>query len=289
MGCFGKYVEGVEALVRLALEEDIGSGDATSESVLPPDLLATAVIAAREPCVVSGVGVSEMVFRMLDSEVEFSAIAAEGDEVGYGAVIAKVFGRAVSLLSAERVALNFLQRLSGIATLSSKYAAAAEGTGLVVLDTRKTTPGWRVLEKTAVRSGGCSNHRFGLHDMVMIKDNHRHLASLEGPGGIVRSIELARGNHPGLRVEVEADTFEEAREAIDAGADRVLLDNMSDAAMRSIVDFNAGRSELEASGGITLERIPSIAATGVDFVSVGALTHSATAVDIGMDVDLSFA
>ena len=284
MDLSGDDLKRVEALVAMAVEEDVGNGDATSESVLPEGLRASAVISAREPCVVSGLDVASMAFGRIDPDVDFSAFVSDGERVGAGEAIAEVSGRAASLLSAERVALNFLQRLSGIATLSAEYAAAVSGSGLVVLDTRKTTPGWRVLEKLAVAAGGCANHRMGLYDMVMIKDNHRHLASLEGEGGIARSVALARERHPELLVEVEADTFEEAREAIEAGADRVLLDNMSDDLMRSIVEFNDGRAELEASGGITLERLPAIAATGVDFVSIGALTHSATAVDIGMDI-----
>ena len=274
----------IEALVRMALEEDIGSGDATTDAIVPKGLEVVANISAREECVVAGLRVAEMVFKAVDSSLEFSALVEDGDRVDGETAIAKVRGEAISLLSAERTALNFLQRLSGIATLSAAYAAAAMGAGIVVLDTRKTTPGWRVLEKMAVRAGGCSNHRFGLYDMVMIKDNHRHLSALDGPGGITRAVSMARKARPELKIEVEADSLEEAVEAIEVGADRVLLDNMTDKKMREVVEINAGRVELEASGNVTLERIPDIASTGVDFISVGAITHSAKAVDIGMDL-----
>jgi nicotinate-nucleotide pyrophosphorylase (carboxylating) len=187
-------------------------------------------------------------------------------------------------LTGERTALNFLQRLCGVATMARRYADAAAGTGTVVLDTRKTTPGLRMLEKYAVATGGAGNHRIGLFDRVMIKDNHRALAGLEGPGGIRRSVEACRQRHPDLEVEVEADSLAEVAEAAEAGADYILLDNMSNDEMSRAIDLAAGRAKLEASGGITLARISAIAALGVDFISVGALTHSAPAVDIGMDM-----
>ena len=183
--------------------------------------------------------------------------------------------------------LNFLQRLSGVATTSAKYAAALEGTKTLVLDTRKTTPGYRNLEKYAVAVGGATNHRIGLYDRVMIKDNHREMAAMEGPGGIVRSVERARQAHPELEVEVEADTLDEVREALEAGADHIMLDNMSDEMMAEAVKLVNGRAKLEASGGITLERLPRIGKIGVDFVSAGALTHSVKAADISLDIRVS--
>ncbi len=273
----------IEQLVRMALEEDVGPGDVTTDAMVPKGLVVAADIAARGECVVAGLKVARMVFEAVDSSLEFTPLLEDGARVDAGTTIANVQGEASSILTAERTVLNFLQRLSGVATLSAEYAAAAAGAGIVVLDTRKTTPGWRVLEKMAVRAGGSSNHRFGLYDMVMIKDNHRHMAALDGPGGIARAVSMARKARPELKIEVEADSPEEAMEAIEAGADRVLLDNMTNEQMREVAKINAGRAELEASGCVTLERIPAIAATGVDFVSVGAVTHSAKAVDIGLD------
>ena len=203
-----------------------------------------------------------------------------------GEIIAEISGPARGILTAERTALNFLQRLSGIATTTHRYTAALAGSHTVLLDTRKTTPGYRNLEKYAVAVGGGTNHRIGLYDRIMIKDNHRELAAAEGDGAIARAVARARKAWPQLEIEVEADRLEEVREAADAGAEYILLDNMSDEMMAEAVKIVGGRSKLEASGGITLERLPRIAATGVDFVSSGALTHSVKAADISLDVEV---
>ncbi|MCK5845304.1 MAG: carboxylating nicotinate-nucleotide diphosphorylase, partial [Victivallales bacterium] len=249
----------------------------------PNDLTAKARLKAKCEFVVAGIPVAESVFKEVDESLEFKALVKDGAEIANGAILAEISGRAVSLLTAERTALNFLQRLTGVATQSARFAKAVAGTRCVILDTRKTTPGWRNLEKYAVSVGGASNHRIGLYDRIMIKDNHRELAGLEGTGGISRSVEKARRAYPDLEIEVEADTLDQAREAIEANADHILLDNMSDDEMRNAVEMNAGRSKLEASGGITFERIAKIADLGVDFISVGALTHSVAAADISME------
>ncbi|MEI8080030.1 MAG: carboxylating nicotinate-nucleotide diphosphorylase, partial [bacterium] len=190
------------------------------------------------------------------------------------------------LLTGERTALNFIQRLSGIATMSRKYVDAVGVYSTRILDTRKTTPGLRLLEKYAVKTGGATNHRIGLYDRIMIKDNHRELATLEGPGGITRAVKASRKQYPNLEIEVEADTLDDVKEAVEAGVEYILLDNMPDQEMREAVKLIRGRSMTEASGGITLERIPAIAALGVDFISVGALTHSVRSVDIGLDIEI---
>jgi nicotinate-nucleotide pyrophosphorylase (carboxylating) len=274
----------MRTLVRLALDEDLGDhGDVTTDSVIPAEMAAAAVLVAREDCVCAGLAVAEAVFRAVDPDVVFRANVHDGDHCPAGTVLADAAGPARALLTAERTALNFLQRLCGIATISATAVRAA-GKKLRVLDTRKTTPGWRNLEKYAVACGGAENHRVGLHDRVLIKDNHRDLAGLAGPGGIGRAVAAARAAHPDLLIEVEADTLAEVAEALAAKADWILLDNMTDADMAAAVHLVAGRARLEASGGITLPRLPAIARTGVDAVSLGALTHSARAVDIAMDI-----
>ncbi len=271
-------------LVRACLAEDIGSGDATTLATVPKDVIVTARMVTREECICAGLPVAEEVFNELDANIAFMPQVSEGQLCPAGTVIAEIEGDAQAILTGERLALNFMQRLCGIATMSHKYAKEIAGTKTEILDTRKTTPGLRHLEKYAVAVGGATNHRIGLYDRVMIKDNHRQLASLEGPGGITRSVEKCREMYPELKVEVEADTLEEVKEAIEAGAEFVLLDNMSDAQMAEAVEINQGRSLLEASGGITIERLKSIAATGVDYISVGALTHSVISTDIGLDI-----
>jgi nicotinate-nucleotide pyrophosphorylase (carboxylating) len=274
-------------LIDLALEEDLGAkGDTTSIAVIPADLNAKAQLLAKCNCVVAGLEVAKTVFLAVDDTLEFTSLVEDGANVENTAVIAEISGKAISLLTAERTALNFLQRLTGVATESARYANAVTGTGCVILDTRKTTPGWRNLEKYAVATGGATNHRIGLYDRVMIKDNHRELAGLDGPYGIMRSVEKAKRTFPELEVEVEADTLEQVREAADAGADYILLDNMTNKEMLDAVSINSGRAKLEASGGITFERIREIATLGVDFISVGALTHSVKAADISMETVL---
>lgn len=273
-----------DALIALALEEDLGdAGDVTTNSVVPENLITDAVFLAKEDLVCAGLPVAERLFRTLDPSLRWEPLVKEGDFCPKGTLMAKVHGPARILLTGERTALNFLQRLCGVATASKKYQDAA-GDSCHILDTRKTTPGWRNLEKYAVAVGGAFNHRIGLYDRVMIKDNHRELAGLEGAGGIARSVERARKMYPDLEVEVEVDSLTELAEAVETGAEYILLDNMSDEMMAEAVKFVNGRSKLEASGGITLARIPSAAKTGVDFISSGALTHSVKSSDISMDI-----
>lgn len=273
-----------DQLIELALEEDLGSrGDVTTDSVIPENLQAKAVLLCKQDLVAAGLPVAERIFRRLDPQVTFRTLAEEGSFCPKGTVLAEITGSARALLTAERTALNFIQRLSGTATMARLYQQAA-GPKTKILDTRKTTPGWRNLEKYAVAAGGAFNHRIGLYDRVMLKDNHRELAGLEGPGGIMRSVERARAKFPGLEVEVEIDSLDDLDEALRSGAEYILLDNMNCGDMREAVVRTAGRAKLEASGNVTLPRIPEIAATGVDFISSGALTHSVKACDISLDI-----
>lgn len=276
----------VDLLISMALDEDLdGAGDTTTLAVIPSTARASAVLLAKEDLVCAGLDVARRVFLSLDPSIQWTAYISDGEHCVKGAHLAQAEGAAQSILTAERTVLNFLQRLCGIATVSARYAAAAgEGSRTLILDTRKTTPGWRNLEKYAVAVGGATNHRIGLFDRIMIKDNHREIAGFEGEGGIARSVRRAREAYPQLEIEVEADTLEQVREAVMAGADYVLLDNMSTPEMAEAVVLADGKSRLEASGGITLSRIPEIAAVGVDFISVGALTHSVKSADISLDV-----
>ena len=281
-------LERVNVLIDLALTEDLGKvGDTTSKSVIPEDTEAVAVLRCKEDLVCAGLPVAEHVFKKVAPGVKWTPLVKEGDFCKAFTPLAEVSGCAQDLLTAERTALNFLQRLCGVATSSKKYADALKDSGTEVLDTRKTTPGWRNLEKYAVDLGGATNHRIGLYDRIMIKDNHRVLAGLEGEKGIVRSVARARGMYPSLEVEVEADTLDEVAEAVEAKADYILLDNMTNEEMSEAVKINKGNCKLEASGGITIERLPDIGRIGVDFVSVGALTHSVKASDISMEIRLS--
>jgi len=280
-------LERVNVLIDLALAEDLSdTGDTTSKSVIPGNTMAVAVLRCKDDLVCAGLPVAGHVFRKVCPDVKWTPLVEEGDFCKAFTALAEVSGRAQDLLTAERTALNFLQRLCGVATCSRKYAEALEGSKTKVLDTRKTTPGWRNLEKYAVELGGASNHRIGLYDRIMIKDNHRELAGLEGEKGITRSVARAREMYSSLEVEVEADTLEEVAEAIEAKADYILLDNMTDGEMTEAVKMNKGCCKLEASGGITLERLPAIGKIGVDFVSVGALTHSVKASDISMEIKI---
>ncbi len=271
----------LDDLIRRALAEDVGGGDVTTAATIRPEMRGRGVLLAKAPMVVAGLDVARAVFAQVAGadDVVFTALVADGDRVVAGDVLARVEGPAASLLTAERTALNLLQRLSGIATATRAYVDAAAGR-ITVLDTRKTTPMLRALEKYAVRAGGGTNHRFGLFDLILIKDNHVRLA-----GGIGPAIAKARAASPGLRVEVEAQTVAEAAEASDAGADIILLYNLSTTEIRQAVAIVAGRAKTEVSGGVTLERIPELAATGADFVSVGALTHSVHAADISLDIE----
>jgi nicotinate-nucleotide pyrophosphorylase (carboxylating) len=263
--------------VALALAEDVGRGDLTTLRVVPAEATCTAEVLVKEPGVVCGVGVVEEVFRSLDPEVRFEALAADGDEIDGRTAVAGLAGRAAPILTGERTALNFLGRLSGIATLTRRFVDAIEGTGAQILDTRKTTPGLRELEKHAVKCGGGRNHRFGLYDAILIKDNHLALA-----GSISDAVRQARGG--GVPVQVEVESLEGLREALEAGADSILLDNMPPDLMLEAVRVTAGRATLEASGGVTLDTIRPIAETGVDFISIGALTHSARSLDVSLEV-----
>jgi nicotinate-nucleotide pyrophosphorylase (carboxylating) len=257
------------------LTEDVGDGDLTTVAVIDEDARATARILAQEPGVVCGLQVAGEVFERLGATIE--PLAADGDVVEPGP-IARVEGNARGILSGERLVLNLLGRLSGIATLTRRYVDAVEGTGAVILDTRKTTPGLRALEKHAVASGGAQNHRLGLYDGILIKDNHLRLAS-----SLAAAVGSARAT--GMPVEVECDALDQVREALAAGADSILLDNMALPELREAVALSAGRARLEASGGVTLETVRAIAETGVDFISIGALTHSARALDVSLEVE----
>jgi len=273
----------IAAAVRTALAEDIGSGDVTTLATVPDSLNTSAVMVAREPLTLAGIAFAEEAFRKLSPAVALERAASEGQKVERGAVLLKVSGAARAMLIAERVALNFVQRLSGVATLTASYVAAIKGTSAQILDTRKTTPGWRRFEKYAVTCGGGRNHRIGLFDLVLIKDNHLAALRAEKPNAIAAAVKRARGACPDLKVEVEADSLDQVEQAADAGADIILLDNMAPPLLRKAVALVAGRAKTEASGGVSLETVRSIAETGVDFISVGAITHSARAVDIALD------
>ena len=269
----------LERAVLAALAEDIGAGDVTTEATVPEDAVGTADLLLKEPGVVCGLRAAESTFRALDPDVRFEALASDGDLVrDPPAVVARVSGSERAILTGERVALNFLGRLSGIATLTRRYADAVEGTGAAVLDTRKTTPGLRALEKHAVVCGGGRNHRFGLDDAVLVKDNH-----LRAAGSVTRAIELVRAASD-LSVEVECETLDQVGEALEAGVDAILLDNMNLDELRGAVSLTAGRARLEASGGVSLTTVRAIADTGVDLLSVGWLTHSAPVLDVALDV-----
>jgi nicotinate-nucleotide pyrophosphorylase (carboxylating) len=278
----------IQRAVRAALAEDIGGGDATTLAVVPKNLAARAVLRAREQMVVAGLDFAEAALHELSPKIKIQRKIRDGRRAEAGATLLKISGPAGAILSAERVALNFVQRLSGIATLTAQFVEAVRGTRAQILDTRKTTPGWRRFEKYVVTCGGGKNHRLGLFDMILIKDNHLAALKDEKPNAIAAAIQRARKKFPKLKVEVEADTLEQVGQAADAGADIVLLDNMTTAQLRQAVKIVKGRAKTEASGGVTLNTVRAIAATGVDFISVGALTHSACAVDIGLDFENEF-
>ena len=271
-------------IIALALAEDIGSGDVTSEYFTNQATRAEGRIVAREPCIVAGLGVAEEVFRRVDANLEIVRRVLDGTRVTLGEVAMLVRGRAASLLTAERTALNFLQRLSGVATLTRRFVDAVSGTSAKILDTRKTTPGMRLLEKAAVASGGATNHRLGLHDMVMVKDNHLASSRLEQ---LQDAISRVKAERQGIRVELEADTLEQVRRFVTLrGVDVILLDNMTLADLREAVSLKPPGVAFEASGGVNLETVRQIAETGVDFISVGEMTHSARAVDLSLEVSL---
>jgi nicotinate-nucleotide pyrophosphorylase (carboxylating) len=275
--------EEMRRAVRAALDEDIAAGDVTSAAMIEEESVSRARMMAREPLVAAGLELAEIAFRELSSMVEVSRRVKDGALAQANDVLMELVGSTRALLTAERVALNFVQRLSGIATLTAKFVEAVRGTRAQILDTRKTTPGLRRLEKYAVTCGGGKNHRFGLFDMVLIKDNHLAALAREKPNAIGAAVQRARRKYPKLKVEVEADSLEQVGQALDAGADIILLDNMNVEQLRQAVHLVAGRAQTEASGGVTLGTVRAIAETGVDLISVGALTHSATAVDVGLD------
>ncbi len=273
----------IKRIVRLALGEDVGSGDATSLATIPEDVTAKALMVAREPLIISGLEVAGTVFHEILPELQVRLLEKDGTRASEGAVLMEIEGSARAILTGERVALNFVQRLSGVATMTSLFVDAVRGTNAAILDTRKTTPGLRLLEKYAVACGDGKNHRIGLFDMVLIKDNHLVAVRDEKPNAIAAAVRRAREKFPDLKVEVEADTLEQFAQALDAGADIVLLDNMTLEELRAAVKQNNGRAKLEASGGVNLQTVRGIAETGVDYISVGALTHSARAMDIALD------
>lgn len=270
----------LKKLIEEALSEDLGNGDVTSEAIIPADAASTADIKAKQDLVLAGLDVARDVFHYLDPAIQFTPLAKEGDRIKSGAVLARISGKTRVLLAGERVALNLLQHLSGIATLTSRYVEQLKGTKAQILDTRKTLPGLRQLEKYAVRTGGGKNHRFGLYDGILIKDNH-----ITAAGGITKAVELARKSaHNLLKIEVETKTHDEVGEALAAKTDIIMLDNMPIEMMREAVKLISGKALVEASGNVTLETVRAIAGTGVDFISSGSLTHSAPAADISMKI-----
>ncbi len=269
-----------DALLRFALAEDLGDGDITTLSTIPAPSHYTGDFLVKAAGVIAGLGVAQRVFTLLDPAVTFTALAADGDLVGPGDIVAAVTGPGRALLTGERVALNFMQRMSGIATATRRYVNAVVGTRAVILDTRKTVPGLRLLDKWAVRLGGGQNHRIGLYDMALIKDNH-----IAAVGSLTEAVHRVRESDSKQRpIEVEVTSLAQLREALALPIDRILLDNMTPAQMAEAVQITGGKIPLEASGGVTLDTVAAIAATGVDFISVGALTHSVTALDISLDL-----
>lgn len=270
-------------LVEAALREDIRSGDITTNSLLPLEARAEAVMRMREPAILAGLDAARLAFQILDSAVEFHATYQDGASIAKGATILTIRGNGRAVLTAERVALNFVQRLSGIATLTGQFVAATEGTKARIADTRKTTPGLRLVEKYAVRCGGGSNHRFAVDDLILIKDNHIALC-----GGIAEAVKRARQNiGHAVKIEVECDTLAQVGQALEARADIILLDNMTNEQLTEAVKLIDGKALAEASGGVNLNTVRGIAETGVDLISVGAITHGARSLDIGLDIEIS--
>ena len=272
-----------QEFVTRVLAEDLGTGgDVTSKATIAPEARFTAEMNCRQAIVVAGIDLAAAFFRALDPQVEIEQVAADGDQAEHGTTLMRLAGNAQAMLAAERPALNTLQHLSGIATMTRRYVDAIAGTGAIVIDTRKTIPGLRLLEKYAVRMGGAQNHRMRLDDGMLIKDNHVAVC-----GGVAQAVKRAKAANTGLQVQVEVDRIDQIEPALAAGADRLLLDNMDPAKLREAVALVAGRVPLEASGGVTLETIRFLAETGVEFISVGRITQSAPAVDIGLDYALS--
>ncbi len=266
------------ACIQRALEDDVGPGDVTTSSIVPPEATMSGQIIAKQAGVVAGLDVAQATFHLLDERVSFIAHVAEGAHVETRQRLASVSGPAYALLTAERTVLNFLGRVSGIATLTRQFVDAVAGTQATILDTRKTAPGLRAVDKLAVRRGGGQNHRMGLYDMILIKDNH-----IDYAGSLAEAVRRARAAHSGLEIEVEARTWDDVQTALGLGVERILLDNMAPDMMRQAVQLNAGQAKLEASGNVTLDNVRQIARTGVDFISIGALTHSAKVFDVSLD------
>lgn len=270
----------LDKIITNALEEDLGLGDLTTDAIIGADVTGKAILETRDDIVLAGLPVFMRAFSILDSEISFDLFYEDGQKVSAGEIICKINGSMSSILKAERTALNLIQRMSGIATLTSEYVSTAASDKVRILDTRKTVPGLRILDKYAVPMGGGFNHRFGLFDGILIKDNHIAVA-----GSITKAVEAARYKAPhGIKIEVEVEDLDGVKEAIEAGADIILLDNMSPTKMKEAVDLVRGRVLLEASGGIKLNNIKQVAATGVDFISIGALTHSVKAVDLSLEI-----
>lgn len=273
-------LDSLKPVIDYALQEDIGSGDLTTNSLIPIDLMAKATMVAKSSGIISGLSVAEYIFRALSSDIEWKTFVHDGDHLETGDLILEISGSYRTLLTGERLALNFMQRMSGIATLTHRCVEEISNYPAKILDTRKTAPGLRLFDKYAVLTGGGVNHRIGLYDMVLIKDNHIKIA-----GGITRAIEeIKKTIPPNIKLEVEVTNEREVREAITAGADIIMLDNMTLEAMTESVKLINGRAKVEASGNMTIERLKAVAATGVDFISIGALTHSVTAFDISMNI-----
>jgi nicotinate-nucleotide pyrophosphorylase (carboxylating) len=268
----------ITACIQRALAEDVGTGDVTTDSIVPVDALLRGRIVAKQSGVIAGLGVAEAVLKELSAEITFEPEISDGAVVEKGTIVAQLHGNGRVLLTGERTALNFLGRMSGIATLTRQFVDAVSGTHAVILDTRKTVPGLRSLDKLAVRLGGGANHRIGLFDMILIKDNHIDFA-----GSITAAVQRARAANSNLEIEVETRTLADVREAIQLEVNRILLDNMSNDMMREAVEFVAGRAKLEASGNVTIDTVAEVARTGVDFISVGALTHSPKVFDVSLE------
>ncbi len=278
-----KYQNLITKIIDLAFEEDIYTGDVTTGSIIPTDLLGTATMTAKADGVISGLEIVHLSFQRYQEDIQWKPFVEDGAHVKKGDVILEIKGYYPALLKAERIALNFFQHMSGIATITSKYVQELEGTKTKILDTRKTIPGLRALDKMAVTHGGGTNHRMGLYDMAMIKDNHIKMA-----GSIARAIAQVRAHvHQDIRVEVETTNLDEVRQAVEGGADIIMLDNMSNEMMAEAVQIIAGRAITEASGNMCIDRLKGVAATGVDFISVGALTHSVMAMDISMNIEIN--
>ncbi len=271
----------IQKIIELAITEDVASGDITTESIIPVNKTAVATMTAKAPGVISGVEIIKSVFEYFDKNIIWTPYVKDGQRVIRGEVILKVEGSYRALLTAERTALNILQRMSGIATATAQYVKELEGTNAKILDTRKTAPGMRILDKMAVKAGGGQNHRMGLYDMVLIKDNHIKVA-----GGISKAVSQVRERIPaGMLVETETTNLSEVKEALDAGSDIIMLDNMENKTMAEAVTMVAGKAKTEASGNMSLERLRGVALTGVDYISAGSLTHSVTALDISMNIE----